>query len=278
MPGKRACPVRREAIRKRTRPAGTSPYGPPCWKRSPRARTRRARHRDRRGDQHPRRAGGSARGVRCCRCGSGRVLPAGRSQRGPAAAGSGGAPGSTAAAGADRRRTGTGSWMCCTPGGLLIWRPPRCGRFCSTRESTWGHSPRSTGCSALLGETRERRRQATHPAAVKPELVATSPNQVWSWDITKLHGPAKWTYYYLLVTWNLTAGWIVTDRHRNHVVKGHVARECGGEVARPGSARTSRRVAGHLDQSGSCPAHHRRVLRGGWRSICWSVSVTASTR
>src|SRR5664280_1369282 len=49
------------------------------------------------------------------------------------------------------------------------------------------------------GESRERRRQATHPAAVKPELVATAPNQVWSWDITKLHGPAKWTYYYLYV-------------------------------------------------------------------------------
>src|SRR5205085_12418031 len=38
------------------------------------------------------------------------------------------------------------------------------------------------------GETGERRRQATHPARVKPELVATAPNQVWSWDITKLRG------------------------------------------------------------------------------------------
>jgi len=46
------------------------------------------------------------------------------------------------------------------------------------------------------GETRERRRQATHPATVKPELVAYQPNSVWSWDITKLRGPAKWTYYY----------------------------------------------------------------------------------
>jgi len=43
--------------------------------------------------------------------------------------------------------------------------------------------------------TGERRRQATHPAAVKPELVACRPNEVYSWDITKLHGPAKWTYY-----------------------------------------------------------------------------------
>jgi putative transposase len=46
-------------------------------------------------------------------------------------------------------------------------------------------------------EVGERRRQATHPAAKKPELLATRPNQVYSWDITKLLGPAKWTYYYL---------------------------------------------------------------------------------
>jgi putative transposase len=47
------------------------------------------------------------------------------------------------------------------------------------------------------GEVGDRRRHATHPARKKPELVATGPNQVYSWDITKLHGPAKWTYYYL---------------------------------------------------------------------------------
>jgi len=45
------------------------------------------------------------------------------------------------------------------------------------------------------GEVGERRRQATHPATVKPELVADAPNRVWSWDITKLLGPARWTYY-----------------------------------------------------------------------------------
>ncbi len=47
------------------------------------------------------------------------------------------------------------------------------------------------------GEVGDRRRHATHPARVKPELLATQPNRVYSWDITKLHGPAKWTYYYL---------------------------------------------------------------------------------
>lgn len=48
-------------------------------------------------------------------------------------------------------------------------------------------------------EVHERRRHATHPAAKKPELLADRPNAVWSWDITKLLGPAKWTYYYLYV-------------------------------------------------------------------------------
>jgi putative transposase len=46
-------------------------------------------------------------------------------------------------------------------------------------------------------EVRERRRQATHPAATKPELLATRPNEVYSWDITKLLGPVKWTWFYL---------------------------------------------------------------------------------
>jgi putative transposase len=50
----------------------------------------------------------------------------------------------------------------------------------------------------LLGredEVRERRRQLRHPRYRKPELLATAPNQVWSWDITKLLGPVKWNYF-----------------------------------------------------------------------------------
>ena len=49
------------------------------------------------------------------------------------------------------------------------------------------------------GEVKERRRQLRHPVYKKPELIAEAPNQVWSWDITKLMGPAKWTYFYLYV-------------------------------------------------------------------------------
>jgi putative transposase len=47
------------------------------------------------------------------------------------------------------------------------------------------------------GEVRERRDQRRHPVYAAPELLATRPNEVWSWDITRLRGPAKWSYYQL---------------------------------------------------------------------------------
>lgn len=66
------------------------------------------------------------------------------------------------------------------------------------------------------GEVRERRRLATHPARVKPELVANGPNQTWTWDITKLLGPVKWTYYYLYVVIDIysryVTGWLLATR------------------------------------------------------------------
>lgn len=63
------------------------------------------------------------------------------------------------------------------------------------------------------GESRERRDQLVHPPYQKPELLATAPNQLWSWDITKLLGPAKWTYFYLYVILDVfsryVTGWMV---------------------------------------------------------------------
>ena len=58
-------------------------------------------------------------------------------------------------------------------------------------------------------EVRERRDQLQHPTYRKPELLATAPNQVWSWDITKLLGPAKWTYYYLYVILDIYSRYVV---------------------------------------------------------------------
>jgi putative transposase len=72
--------------------------------------------------------------------------------------------------------------------------------------STWYRVLRAAG------ETRERRRQATHPALVKPELIATQPGHVWTWDITKLLGPTKWTYYYLYVILDIYSRYVVAWR------------------------------------------------------------------
>jgi putative transposase len=69
---------------------------------------------------------------------------------------------------------------------------------------------------AANGAVRERRDQLRHPAYSKPELLATGPNQVWSWDITKLPGPAKWTYFCLYVILDifsrLVVGWMIAAR------------------------------------------------------------------
>jgi putative transposase len=74
-----------------------------------------------------------------------------------------------------------------------------------------------------VGEVGERRDQATRPAYVKPELCATAPNQVYAWDITKLHGPQKWTYFYLYVVIDIysryVVGWMVADRESSELAK-----------------------------------------------------------
>ena len=66
------------------------------------------------------------------------------------------------------------------------------------------------------GESRERRNQLRHPVYSKPELLATAPNQVWSWDITKLRGPAKWVHHYLYVILDIfsryVVGWMLAER------------------------------------------------------------------
>ena len=72
------------------------------------------------------------------------------------------------------------------------------------------------------GEVKERRRQATHPAAKKPELMADAPNnRVWSWDITRLGGAAKWNWFYLYVIIDIFSryvpGWMLAtaENHTN---------------------------------------------------------------
>ena len=120
------------------------------------------------------------------------------------------------------------------------------------------------------GESRERRRQATHPAAVKPELAATGPNQVYSWDITKLHGPAKWTYYHLYVILDIfsryAVGWMVATRESAALAEKLISATCAkqgitrGQLslhADRGTSMTSKPVALLLADLGVTQSHSR---------------------
>ena len=119
-------------------------------------------------------------------------------------------------------------------------------------------------------EVRERRRQATHPAAKKPELIATKPNEVYSWDITKLLGPEKWTYYYLYVIIDIYSryvpGWMLARAERAHlaerlladtIAKQRVARDQLTVHADRGSSMASKPVAFLLADLGVTKSHSR---------------------
>ncbi len=85
------------------------------------------------------------------------------------------------------------------------------------------------------GEVRERRDQRTHPGYAKPELLAERPNELWSWDISKLKGPAKWTYFYLYVILDVfsryVVGWTVQHREGAKLAKALIRQAC--EQQRP---------------------------------------------
>lgn len=120
------------------------------------------------------------------------------------------------------------------------------------------------------GEVHERRNQLTHPIYAKPELLATRPNQLWSWDITKLRGPAKWTYYYLYVILDVfsryVVGWHVAYRESATLAEELIAQTCekqgigAGQLtihADRGSAMTSKAVAFLLADLGVTKTHSR---------------------
>ena len=121
-----------------------------------------------------------------------------------------------------------------------------------------------------VAEVRERRRQAVHPTYVKPELVAWRPNETWSWDITKLLGPAKWTYYYLYVILDIfsryVVGWMVASCERaalaerllaDSIRKHGVDREQLTIHADRGSSMASKPVAFLLADLGVTKSHSR---------------------
>jgi len=88
------------------------------------------------------------------------------------------------------------------------------------------------------GESRERRDQLRHPAYARPELLATEPNQLWSWDITKLLGPAKWTHFHLYVLLDVfsryVVGWMVADYESATLAARLIDEACRRQQISPG--------------------------------------------
>jgi putative transposase len=119
-------------------------------------------------------------------------------------------------------------------------------------------------------EVQERRNQLRHPHYTKPELLASQPNQLWSWDITKLLGPTKWTYYYLYnildVFSRYSVGWMIAERESAALAEELIAATCvrqniqSGQLtihADRGSSMTSKPVALLMADLGVTKTHSR---------------------
>ena len=91
----------------------------------------------------------------------------------------------------------------------------------------------------LAGQSRERRNQRVHPAYAKPELLAVQPNEVWSWDITKLKGPVKWSCYHLYVILDIfsryVVGWMIALREAAHLAEQLIADTVAKHHIAPGT-------------------------------------------
>ena len=123
---------------------------------------------------------------------------------------------------------------------------------------------------AAAGQVRERRNQLVHPHYAKPELLATAPNQVWSWDITKLRAAQKWTYYYLYVLLDIysryVVGWMLAHREAGELAARLVEETCKKQgIARGqltvhadrGSAPKSKTLAQMFTDLGVDASHSR---------------------
>jgi putative transposase len=120
------------------------------------------------------------------------------------------------------------------------------------------------------GEVTERRDQVCRPAYTKPELLATRPNELWSWDISKLLGPAKWTYFYLYVILDIfsryVVGWMVAPHESAALAERLIGDTCAKQQIDPGqltlhadrgSSMTSKPVALLLADLGVVKTHSR---------------------
>ena len=118
------------------------------------------------------------------------------------------------------------------------------------------------------GQSRERRRQATHPAKVKPELLADGPSQVWTWDITKLRGPARGIFYQLYVLIDIYSrfnpSWIISPVEDSLLATDFIAEAIERNGATPhtvhadrGTSMTSKPVSALLADLGVTRSHSR---------------------
>ena len=109
-------------------------------------------------------------------------------------------------------------------------------------------------------EVRERRDQVRHPSYAAPELLATAPNELWSWDITKLKGPAKWVYYYLYVILDVfsryVVGWMVAPRESGALAERLIAATCARQGITPGQLTL------HADRGSSMRSQAVALLLG----------------
>ena len=107
-------------------------------------------------------------------------------------------------------------------------------------------------------QVRERRNLLTHPTYQKPELLATSPNQLWSWDITKLRGPVKWNYFYLYVLMDVfsrfVVGWMIANRESATLAKELILQSCQNQEVDP------QQLTIHSDRGGPMIAKNLALL------------------
>lgn len=120
------------------------------------------------------------------------------------------------------------------------------------------------------GETSIRRLQRNHRDAVKPELIATKPNEVWSWDITKLRSDKKWVYFYLYVILDIysryVVGWLIADCESKELARQLIQKTALKHGIQPyqltlhsdnGPSMTSHTVSQLLDNLGITKTHNR---------------------
>ena len=102
-------------------------------------------------------------------------------------------------------------------------------------------------------EVRERRNQLRHPTYSKPHVVATRPNELWSWDITKLLGPCKWTYFYLYVVMDVfsryAVGWMIAHRELASLARRLLSDCCRQQGVQPDQLTIQDRKSTRLNSS-----------------------------